>query len=284
LNKNYIKSGLILILLLIISLILPSAPLDPWNILSPKKIAAMIFTLAFLQAMGAFVIQLLGPRKGALITGFTGGLISSTAMTAALAKKTKLNPDHPFTPELLTYLAATLAMLFEAMAIITLYTKDMHFSLLVLFVGPVVTTGVMILLSANNKTQSEIPVVKSQLEILPIVKLALFIIGILGISKVLVRSLGNSGLYLLTFFVSLFEIHGSFIANVQMHDNAIFGVRVLGSLLTLSMAASYLSKVFLIYTLGSAPLTKYALRFTLFVLLSLAASWVVFILITEVPR
>jgi uncharacterized membrane protein (DUF4010 family) len=160
----------------------------------------------------------------------------------------------------------------------------MHFSLLVLFVGPVVTTGVMILLSANNKTQSEIPVVKSQLEILPIVKLALFIIGILGISKVLVRSLGNSGLYLLTFFVSLFEIHGSFIANVQMHDNAIFGVRVLGSLLTLSMAASYLSKVFLIYTLGSAPLTKYALRFTLFVLLSLAASWVVFILITEVPR
>jgi hypothetical protein len=81
----------------------------------------------------------------------------------------------------------------------------------------------------------------------------------------------------LTFLVSLFEIHGSVIANIQMRDAGAFSVQFLGGLLAISVVASYLSKLFLIQTIGSTALRNKVLKYTAYLFLSLIVSWVTFL-------
>jgi hypothetical protein len=90
---------------------------------------------------------------------------------------------------------------------------------------------------------------------------------------------GQSGLVVLTFIVSLFEIHGSIIANIQLYNSGAFNIHWLGSLLALSIVASYISKLFIISILGSLQIRTYIIKLTLVLALSQLAAWIAFLFI-----
>lgn len=254
----------------------PVAPIDPWNLLSPKKVTTMLFALTLIQVMGTAMARVLGARAGAILTGFLGGLISSTATTAALAKRSKNSTKKDVTTEILTFLSATAAMLFEGLALLLSGTTQFHLALLLIFLGPLLMSGVLIYRHSNKRGRQTPNIDSKTFRILPILKLTAFIVGILILSKFLQNQFGQTGLVILTFLVSLFEIHGSVIANVQLHDSGGIGVQLLGGLLAISILASYLSKLFLIYTLGSRSLGGQALKNTLLLIFSMLLSWVLF--------
>lgn len=259
----------------------PALPIDPWNLLSPKKVATMIFALTLIQVMGTAAARFLGARAGAILTGFLGGLISSTATTAAMAKRSKNSAQQDVSAETLTFLAATAAMLFEGVALLLSGTTEFHFTLSLIFIGPILTTSLLIYRHSNKLGKRTVIFEPTPFRILPILKLSAFIVAILVLSKVLQNLFGQAGLIILTFLVSLFEIHGSVIANVQLHDSGTVGVPLLGGLLAISVLASYLSKLFLIYSIGSHSLRAQATKNTLFLLLSLLGSWLIFVMVSS---
>ena len=270
------KTLLILFVLFVIGYLAPANPIDPWKLFSLKKIANLIFALAFVQGLGSVLITLFGTQIGAILTGFLGGLVSSTATTAALAKKSLNSANAEIRSEILTFLSATLAMLIEALAITVYSTTEIHWSLLIIFSGPILSTLLMIGYQARHSTPQKLVLADTQLKILPILKLALFVLGILTLSKLLQNAFGQAGLLILTFIVSLFEIHGSVIANLQLHDSGSISVNFLGGLLAASIVASYCSKLFLVVTLGSPSLRRAVIRATLLLFLSLSLCGAVF--------
>ena len=235
----------------------------------------MIFALTFIQVFGSLMAQLLGMRTGALLTGFFGGLVSSTATTASLARKNNTESGAGDSRDMLTFLAATSAMLFEGIALVLIGTTDIHMSVLLIFLGPVFATAIMIYMQSKKLTDRRLHSENISFRILPILRLSLFIIAVLLLSKLLQNIFGKSGLMVLTFLVSLFEIHGSIIANVQLHDGGTITANFLGVLLTISIVASCLSKLFLIVTLGSPHLRVQASRSTFILFLSLLVSWLI---------
>ncbi len=277
--RLWTKPVIVISVSFLIAWLLPSGPVDPWGLLSLKKAAYMVFALAFIQAFGAAMIQLLGNRKGAILTGFFGGLISSTATTVSLARKSKLAIQENIGKETLTFLSATMAMLIEGIVLLLLGSTEIHLSLLLIFLGPILMTAFTIVLTSRKLRHRRLKLEPVKLDIVPLLKLAAFIIGILSLSKLLQNVFGQSGLLILTFLVSLFEIHGSVIANIQLHDAGAFSVKFLGGLLAISVAASYLSKLFLIQTIGSSALRNKVFKYTAFLFLSLIASWVIFLLL-----
>ncbi|MBX7148310.1 DUF4010 domain-containing protein [bacterium] len=274
--KAWLKPVFILLVLFLLTFILPNTPVDPWALLKPKKIVSIIFVLAFIQVMASVAVKFLGAKKGALFSGFFGGFISSTATTANLARQSKLFPYQNVFSDTLVFLAATLAMLFEGVCILYFAADNFHFSLLVIFIGPIILTISLMMAISKKITDAPMAITDHQLDILSILKLSAFIVLILALSKILQNIFGEVGLALLTFLVSLFEVHGSFVANIQMHDDGSLGVIQLGGLLAVSIAASYVSKLFLIYSLGSDALKKYILKYTILLFLSLLASWLFF--------
>jgi len=283
LTQKWLKPSATLLVMFLLVWFLPAAPMDPWNLLSPRKVATMIFALAIIQVMGSVTAQVLGVRAGAMVTGFLGGLISSTATTATLAKRSKTAAPQEVSTEVLTFLSATAAMLFEGIALLLTGTTGFHFTLILIFLGPILMTALMIYRHSRNLENQGAKLQTSEFQVLPLLKLAAFIIAILVLSKVLQNVLGQKGLMILTFLVSLFEIHGSVIANIQLHDSGVIDVALLGGLLTLSIVASYLSKLFMIYTLGSSALRVQVTQSTGFLFFSLLVSWLIFALTNLVP-
>lgn len=170
-------------------------------------------------------------------------------------------------------MAATGAMLFEGLAIVTMGTKEVHFSHLLIFIGPILATIGMIVFQYRKEKDRPTGASPSEFHVLPILKLAIFIVFIISVSRIFQKIFGENGLLVLTSLVSLFEIHGSVIANVQLHESGRIAEKFLCSLLAISVVSSYLSKLFLIATLGSPALRTSAVKCTLFLFASLAISW-----------
>lgn len=278
-SRQWIKAVVTLLSLLALALLLPNAPVDPWNLLNLKKTATMIFALAFIQAVGIFLNRFLGAKLGGLLIGFLGGLISSTATTASLAKQSQRSSTSRV--ETLTFLAATAAMFLEGATLTLIGTNDTHPLLLVIFSGPLLVTGLLIIWQSRRIDGHAVEVPEATFKISPILKLSGLILAILIFSKVLQNIFGQSGLFILTFLVSLFEIHGSMIANIQLHDSGAFNLEVLGNLLAISILASYLSKLFLIFTFGSQTLKMRSAKQSSLLFGALVLSWISFRLLVQ---
>lgn len=274
---SYLKKPEIAVLILfVLASALPNKTLGPWNLFNLQKIAMILFSLSLIQILGAYTIQTLGTKAGSILTGFFGGLVSSTATTAALARESKHSALHKGKPETLTFLATTLAMLAEGIAILLLGSNDVNLRLLWIFVGPMLLIMVLIFLLSRQLKDQNLKLKSLEFNIFATLKLGIIIIGIITFSKLLQNLFGKSSLFLFTFLTSLFEIHGSLIANLQLHANGSFDTSVLGSLVAVAIAASFVSKLFLVYAFGSTALKDRVVNYTALLLLVLLGSWGLF--------
>lgn len=273
--KYWAKPILVLVAFGFLTWLAPAEPIDPWKLFSPKKIAGMIMTLTLIQALGSVLAKYLGARTGAILTGFFGGLLSSTATTASLARRSKTSINPQSSSESLTFLAATGAMLFEGVALIISGTTEVHLSTVIIFMGPILAILILMIFQYKKLDDQSDPIQDLSFQILPTLKLSVFILAILSISKMCQLFLGQNGLFAITSLVSLFEVHGSLIANTQLHESGAISTKFLCSLYSASIVSSYLSKLFLIWTLGSPSLKGKASKSTAFLFAALLVSWLV---------
>lgn len=277
--RFWIKPVITLVVLLVIAYWLPNSPMDPWGLINLKKMISMIFALILVQSLGLIFAEVLGVKAGAVLTGFIGGLISSTATTASLARQSKKSISSKDPIEAIIFLTATAAMLFEGVLLILIGQSKIEPSFLLLFLGPLSATLIMVIFQSQGLYEQNLKNQQGAFKILPILKLAIFIFLIITFSKILQRSFGEKSLLIITFFVSLFEVHGPIIANIHMYDTESFDKSMLGNLIATSILASYLSKLFLVFIFGSRVLKIKSSLYTGFLVLSLALSWFVFIVI-----
>ena len=69
--------------------LLPSEPIDPWGALVPRSLWLLVILIAGLSLVGYVATRALGPERGTAITGLSGGLVSSTAVTLSFAKRSR---------------------------------------------------------------------------------------------------------------------------------------------------------------------------------------------------
>lgn len=69
--------------------ILPDRGYGPWQTLNPRSIWTIVVLVSALSFAGFVAVRLLGERRGALVTGALGGLVSSTAVTIAMAERSR---------------------------------------------------------------------------------------------------------------------------------------------------------------------------------------------------
>jgi len=67
--------------------LLPDRGFGPWEVLNPRDIWLVVVLVAGLSFVGFVAMRLAGERRGLAITGAVGGLVSSTAVTMAMADR-----------------------------------------------------------------------------------------------------------------------------------------------------------------------------------------------------
>lgn len=79
------------VIALLIFPFLPDEPYGPYHVLNPREIGWVVILTSGLGFLGYILMKFLGAKKGILLSGIIGGLISSTAVTWIFAGKSKEN-------------------------------------------------------------------------------------------------------------------------------------------------------------------------------------------------
>ena len=69
--------------------VLPNRGYGPWHVLNPREIWLVVVLVTALSFVGFVAMRLLGTRRGMQVTGAVGGLVSSTAVTMAMAERSR---------------------------------------------------------------------------------------------------------------------------------------------------------------------------------------------------
>jgi uncharacterized membrane protein (DUF4010 family) len=85
-----IYAGLkLLIASFIVLPLLPDRTVDAWGALNPYSLWLLVILISGLSLVGYIAMRWLGAARGTVITGLAGGLVSSTAVTLAFAKRSR---------------------------------------------------------------------------------------------------------------------------------------------------------------------------------------------------
>jgi uncharacterized membrane protein (DUF4010 family) len=96
--------------------VLPDRDFGPWRALNPYHLWWLVVLVAAISYVGYFAIKLLGEKRGVLVTGLFGGMVSSTAVTLNLSRGAG---DEPRTLDLLTAgIAIASATMFPRIAVL----------------------------------------------------------------------------------------------------------------------------------------------------------------------
>jgi uncharacterized membrane protein (DUF4010 family) len=79
----------LLIATFIVLPLLPDRTIDPWEALNPRELWLLVVLISALSMVGYVATRWLGPGRGAMVTGLTGGLVSSTAATLAFSRQSR---------------------------------------------------------------------------------------------------------------------------------------------------------------------------------------------------
>ncbi len=69
--------------------LLPRQAIDPWGAIKPYSLWLLVVLIAALSLVGYVATRALGTERGTTLTGITGGLVSSTAVSLAFARRSR---------------------------------------------------------------------------------------------------------------------------------------------------------------------------------------------------
>jgi uncharacterized membrane protein (DUF4010 family) len=116
------------VILAVVLPLLPVEAMDPWGVLSPRKIGLFIVLIAGVGYVGYVLHRLLGPSRGAVVGGLVGGLVSSTAVTLAMAQQSRTD-ERMVRPGQVAALLANAVMLARVLVVTALIDHAIAISL-----------------------------------------------------------------------------------------------------------------------------------------------------------
>lgn len=192
--------------------LLPNQVFGPLEVLNPYLIWLMVVLVSGISFASYIAIRLLGPQRGIGLSGFFGGLISSTAVAMSFSQLSRLN-KKVVSPFVFGILIAATGMFFRVLLEVSVLNPDLLplLSKTLLSMGG---AGIMICLFLwffQNKKETEKSTtsdfgLSSPLQLLPAIRFGLFFAFLLLFSKFVAINAGDGGLYLAAFISGLLDV------------------------------------------------------------------------------
>ncbi|MDJ0509926.1 MAG: MgtC/SapB family protein [Crocosphaera sp.] len=228
-------------LLLIASVCLPLLPnnnIGPWQAINPRSIGLLVLLISGISYLGYFSIRILGNKMGLLLTGFFGGIASSTALTLSFSRMAKTRQD------ITILLAAGIALangmmsprlLIEIMVVNGSLAQQLLLPLLVLGMTPLICAFVLIWRLSPSKSTTSIKI-SNPVELGAAIQYAL-LLAILSVLVLAVQDwFGEGGVYLLSAISGLVDVDAVGISLARSANDTIASeVAIMGTLLAVTM-------------------------------------------------
>ncbi|OGJ94192.1 MAG: hypothetical protein A2487_07590 [Candidatus Raymondbacteria bacterium RifOxyC12_full_50_8] len=250
---------------------------EPFNIFNPFKLWLFVVFISGISFIGYVMIKIVGSKKGIGITGFFGGIASSTAVTLSFTQRSVENQEYSTSFAFAIVLAWTI-MFIRLLAVVAF----LNVSLVPLLVMPVVVSVIVglsyciyLFKSQSYGQQKEDVAFTNPFEVVPAVKFVLIFIVILLVSKVAQLYWGNFGVYISSFFAGLADVDAIAFSMAKLSKGPEgLTIAIASKAIVLAAVANTLVKGTIVCVSGAPALRKAILPG--FILITVAATAVIF--------
>lgn len=240
--------------------ILPNTGLGepPFDVLNPYRIWLMVVFISGISFLGYILMKALGTKQGIGITGFLGGLASSTAVTISFSERSQR--DNALAKPLALAIIVAWTMMFTRVLI---EVAALNMSLFEIVWIPLVAAGavgltysIYLFISQKSVEESEITL-SNPFEIGPAVKFGLLFALILLVSRTAQLYLGDVGIYASSILSGLADVDAITLSMAQLSRGTDgLATSTASQAIVLATMSNTVVKGGIVLASGSRPLRK----------------------------
>jgi uncharacterized membrane protein (DUF4010 family) len=271
----------LLIATFIVLPLLPAQPIDPLQALNPYKLWLLVILISGLSLVGYVAVRWLGTARGAAITGLSGGLVSSTAVSLSFARQSRTDKD-PLAGDTLAagILIAWMVMFVRVVVTIAIAYPPLVTRLLIPFTAMAVATaglaGVFYWLGARRarpvEASGEVQV-KNPFSLVAATRFGLVFALVLVVVKLTERYAPAEGLYVVAAVAGLTDVDAITLSMAEFaRQNS--DLATAAAAIAIAALSNTLVKCGMVVVLGSRPLRwRLTLATAAIVAVGLVAIW-----------
>ena len=207
-RKDVTSAVLFALMSFVILPILPKKPIDPFGIFNLYRIWLMVVLISGISFFGYVAVKTIGTKKGLLLSGFFGGLVSSTALAISFAKKSLLNK------ELIPFLAvaigiASSTMFFRVLVEVGVVDSRLFEKIFIPFFAATVFGYIYLFILYQNskiKISQSVTEFKNPLELKEAIKIGIIFGIVYGAISIVNRYFGDTGVYIVSVLSGLSDV------------------------------------------------------------------------------
>jgi uncharacterized membrane protein (DUF4010 family) len=282
LGTDDLYAGLkLLIATFIVLPLLPMKPIDPLQALNPYKLWLLVILISGLSLVGYVAVRWLGAARGAAITGITGGLVSSTAVSLSFARQSQTDKD-PLAGDTLSagILLAWAVMFARVVIMVAIVYPPLVARVLVPFVAmgaaTAVLAGVFYWLGTSRKrpvASSQEVRVKNPFSLTAATQFGLLFAVVLVLVKLTERYAPAEGLYVVAGIAGLTDVDAITLSMAEFARQSA-DLATAAAAIAIAALSNTLVKCGMVVALGSRPLrARLAVATAAIVVIGLGAIW-----------
>lgn len=226
---------------------LPDKLIDPWQLFNPHLFGLLFLAIASIQFGGYVAVRVMGERLGIVLTGFFGGLVSSTAIFVTVPKLVCDDPELCY-PAIASSLFAVVASLLQFLLILYFVSPE----LLGRIAWPVSTMMAIAVLTSiiliREKINSGVlPHTINPLDLKAAARFSLLLAGMIFLVGLTRKYLGVNAFQALNYLGGLFDTHSVTFATASLFSNNHLTLPSAEYALGLITLASFSSKIVLLW-------------------------------------
>jgi uncharacterized membrane protein (DUF4010 family) len=249
----------LLIATFIVLPLLPNRAVDPLGAINPYKLWLLVILISTLSLVGYVATRWVGERRGTALTGLTGGLVSSTAVTLSFARQSRDAQDRGGAQALAAgILLAWTVMFVRVVAEVLVVEPRLVPALLVPFgamaATALVATGVLWFRGSHRSAAQQAPL-RNPFRLIAAAKFAALFAAVLVVVKLAERYLPEAGLYPLAALAGLSDVDAITLSMAGFARES-GHMATAGAAITIATITNTLVKGGMCVALGSAALRR----------------------------
>jgi uncharacterized membrane protein (DUF4010 family) len=218
----------------------------------------MVVFISGINFLGYLLIKIVGPRRGVGISGFLGGLASSTANTLSFSQRSQEDKEltRPYAAAIIIGWTVMFGRVLFEVAVINRALLNLLWPAILLMGGAALLYSLYLYLSQKVIDEEELEL-SNPFELWPAIKFGLLFALVLVISKTAQLYLGTRGLYVTSFLSGLADVDAITLslADLSSTNNGV-DLEMAKTSIVLASIANTIVKGGMVITLGTKRLRR----------------------------
>ena len=234
--------------------LLPDAPLDPWQLVNPRRFGMLVVLIAGIQFAGYAAARVVGPERGLGLAGFLSGFASSTAAAATFPRVAQEAPALARAAGG-AVLLATVAMLASLGVLLAVASPGLGAAAAPMLLAASAAGCAGAWLASRGRraapASDEAPsLLRNPLSLTTALRLALALGALLVLVSLARRSFGAAGVEVVALVGGFAEMHGVALGVALLHAEGALSTAEATEAVALALGASFVTKLALTLALG----------------------------------